>query len=213
MPFLRRHLLNLIRSQCPHSFPKWHDSVTKTRGIPTRGIVSSGRPQSSLLWSFDQSWRTGSIWRRNLGKKDECTISLGLYRKIPIVSPGLLFVQKAVLLGLFSDEPIFGGAYYWKKFCVSKCLGLTIKNSLKHYENSLKQLTLTDHMGLYSGGLLIGKIFASDIWGGGIFGRAYFWRGLLSEFYGINPAQKAFRRAYHRREFCASRQQRPKKAP
>ena len=34
-------------------------------------------------------------------------------------------------------------------------------------------------MGLYSGGLIIGMIFASEIWG------AYFWGGLLSEFYGI----------------------------
>ena len=32
------------------------------------------------------------------------------YRKIP--SPGLIFVQKAFLLGLFSGELIFGGAYY-----------------------------------------------------------------------------------------------------
>ena len=42
------------------------------------------------------------------------------YRKIPIISPGLIFVQKAVLLGLFLGELIFGGACYWKEFCVSK---------------------------------------------------------------------------------------------
>ena len=41
-------------------------------------------------------------------------------RKIPIISPGLIFVQKAVLLGFFSGELILGGAYYWKEFCVSK---------------------------------------------------------------------------------------------
>ena len=46
-------------------------------------------------------------------------------------------------------------------------------------------------MGLYWGGLIIGRIFASEIWGL-IFGRAYFFfvgggggGGLLSEFYGI----------------------------
>ena len=33
-------------------------------------------------------------------------------------------------------------------------------------------------MGLYSGGLIIRRIFASEIW------KAYFWRGFLSEFYG-----------------------------
>ena len=34
------------------------------------------------------------------------------FRKIPIISSGLIFVQKAFLLGLFSGELIFGGAYY-----------------------------------------------------------------------------------------------------
>ena len=43
-----------------------------------------------------------------------------IYRKIPMISPGLIFVQKAFLLGLFSGELIFGGAYYWMEFCVSK---------------------------------------------------------------------------------------------
>ena len=36
------------------------------------------------------------------------------YLKIPIISPGLIFVQKAVLLGLFLGKFIFGGAYYWR---------------------------------------------------------------------------------------------------
>ena len=44
------------------------------------------------------------------------------------------------MLGLFSGEPIFGGAYYWEEFCVSKWVGLVIKRNLKHYENSLKRL-------------------------------------------------------------------------
>ena len=34
------------------------------------------------------------------------------YHKIPIISPGLLFVQKAFLLGLFSVVLIFRGAFY-----------------------------------------------------------------------------------------------------
>ena len=50
------------------------------------------------------------------------------YRKIPTISPGLIFVKKAFLLGLFSGELIFGGAYYWKEFCVSKWVGLDNKN-------------------------------------------------------------------------------------
>ena len=54
------------------------------------------------------------------------------YHKIPIIlSPGLIFVQKAFLLGSFSGELIFGGAYYWREFCVSKWVGLDNKISLK----------------------------------------------------------------------------------
>ena len=47
-------------------------------------------------------------------------------------------------------------------------------------------------MGLYLGGLIIGRIFASEIWGASVFsGGLIFWRGegggggLLSDFYGI----------------------------
>ena len=46
------------------------------------------------------------------------------YRKIPIISPGLIFVQKALLLGIFLGELIFGGAYYLKEFCASNWVGL-----------------------------------------------------------------------------------------
>ena len=35
---------------------------------------------------------------------------LPMYRKIPIISYGLIFAQKAFSLGLFSGELIFGGA-------------------------------------------------------------------------------------------------------
>ena len=54
------------------------------------------------------------------------------YRTIPVISPGLIFVQKVFLLGLFLGDLIFGGAYNWKGFCVSKWVGLDNKNSLKH---------------------------------------------------------------------------------
>ena len=90
----------------------------------------------------------------------------------------------------FSVEPIFGGAYYWKQFCVSKLVGLETKNSLKHYKNSLKQLPLTVH-GLIFRRAYYRKDFCVWDLGGLIFGRAYFlftffWGGgLLSEFYGM----------------------------
>ena len=52
-------------------------------------------------------------------------------------------------------------------------LGFAIKQ-LKHQDNSLKQLTLIVHgLILYSGGLIIGSIFVSQIWGL-IFEGAYY---------------------------------------
>ena len=52
-----------------------------------------------------------------------------VYNKIPIIIPGLIFVQKAFLLGFFSGEHIFRGACYRKEFCVSKWVWLVNKNS------------------------------------------------------------------------------------
>ena len=47
------------------------------------------------------------------------------YRKIPIISPGLIFVQKAFLLGLVSEGLIIGG-----NFAFQNELCLTIKTAL-----------------------------------------------------------------------------------
>ena len=49
-------------------------------------------------------------------------------------------------------------------------------------------------MGLYSGGLIIGRIFASEIWGAYFREGLFFFfgggGGLLSEFYGIQNRQQ-----------------------
>ena len=66
------------------------------------------------------------------------------------------------MLGLFSGELIFGGAYYWKEFCISKWVGLDNKTT-----------STNSPMGLYLGGLIIRRIFVSEIWG------AYFREGLF----------------------------------
>ena len=42
-----------------------------------------------------------------------------LYRKIPIISPGLILVQKAVLIGLF-----LGGAYFQRSLSLEEILHL-----------------------------------------------------------------------------------------
>ena len=69
-------------------------------------------------------------------------------------------------------ELIFGGAYYWKEFYISKWVGLDNKDSLNNYKNSLKQLALTVH-GLIFRMAYYRKDFASEIWG------AYFREGLF----------------------------------
>ena len=101
------------------------------------------------------------------------------YLKMPIISPGHIFVQKAFLLGFFSGQLIFGGAYYWKEFCVSKWVGLD-KNSLKQYKNSLKQPILTVHGPIF-GRAYYRKDFASQLLfgGGGYFREGLFVGGLV----------------------------------
>ena len=52
------------------------------------------------------------------------------YRKIPMISAGLIFqVHEGLLLGLFSGELVFRGACYRKEFCVPKWVSLVNKNS------------------------------------------------------------------------------------
>ena len=102
-----------------------------------------------------------------------------IYRKIPIINPGLIFVEEAVLLGLFSGKLIFGGAYYWKEFCISKWVGLDNKTASTN--------SPWDY--IWEG--LLWEGFLCLRYGGLIFGRDYFFflgggrGGLLSEFYGI----------------------------
>ena len=108
-----------------------------------------------------------------------------MYRKIPIISPGIIFVQKVFLLGLFSGELINGGAYYWKEFCVSKWVGLDNKNSLKHYENSLKQLKTANRNRPWAyirEGILSEGFLRLRFWGL-IFGKAYYYHYPFSFFF------------------------------
>ena len=88
------------------------------------------------------------------------------YRKISIISPELIFVQKALLLGLFSGELIFGGAYYWKEFCVSKWVELDNKTASFNspwayiWEGLLSEGFLRLRFGgLFSGGLIFGGAY------------------------------------------------------
>ena len=70
-----------------------------------------------------------------------------------------------------------------KEFCVSKWAGLDNKNSLKHYENNLKQLKTAStnnpwayiREGLLSEGFLLLRFIFWDLFSGGlILGGAYY---------------------------------------
>ena len=82
-----------------------------------------------------------------------------------------VFVQKAVLLGLFSGELIFGGCCYWKEFCVSIWVELDNKTA------SNNSVWAYIWEGLLSEGFLRLRF------GGLIFGRAYFLLLLLLFFF------------------------------
>ena len=73
----------------------------------------------------------------------------------------------------------FRGGYYRKKFCVSKWVSLNNKNSLKHYENNLKQVktACTKSPWAYIWEGLLSEGFSRLRFGRLIFGRAYFGGG------------------------------------
>ena len=86
------------------------------------------------------------------------------------MSPGLIFVQKAVLLSLSSGELIFGGAYYGKEFCVSKWVELDNKTASNNspwaylWEGLLSEGCLR----LSFGGLIFGRTYFFFFGGGGL---------------------------------------------
>ena len=101
------------------------------------------------------------------------------YRKIPKISPGLVFLKGP-----------FPGAYIRRGLCMegNMCFkidwaGLILGrkfNVFRFYlvfEGNLQ--VQAPRGGLYLEGSFNGGFFASRVWG------AYIWRGLFSEFYGI----------------------------
>ena len=90
---------------------------------------------------------------------------------------------------------IFGGAYVQREICVSKSTGLAIflKRNLPLFFVLLcatGQFPSTSPPGGGGGGLIFGgailrKVFCVTSLGGFIFGGAYTWMSLFSEFYGM----------------------------
>ena len=114
------------------------------------------------------------------------------YRKISKISPVAYIFQRPFLRGLFLEGLIFEGAYVRREICVSKsiklaCSGMEIYHfcfvllcirgqipSTSPPEDYIRRSDLTEGFLCYD-------------FGGLIFGGAYTWRGLFSEFYGIFP--------------------------
>ena len=112
------------------------------------------------------------------------------YRKIPKISPGAYTFQRPFLRGLFLEGPIFGGAYVRREICVSKSIGLACsRKEIYHFTlfyfvfKGKFQVQALRGAYIRRGDLTEG--FLRYDFGGLIFGGAYTWRGLFSEFYGI----------------------------
>ena len=107
------------------------------------------------------------------------------YRKIRIISPGLIFVQTAFCWAYFWGSLFSEGLIIERNFAFQNGLGLTIKTAS------------TNSPWAYIREGLLSEGFVRLRFGGLIFGRAYFFfwggggGGLLSEFYGIYTVQTA----------------------
>ena len=98
------------------------------------------------------------------------------------------------MAGIFSGKLVFGGAYLSEGILCFKIqcrLDLTIKQ-LKHEVDSLNQLKTANPMSSWDDIWedLLSEGYLRLRFEGPIFGRAYFWRGLLFEFYSISDMRK-----------------------
>ena len=115
------------------------------------------------------------------------------YRKIPKISPGAYILQRPLWRGLFLEGPILGGVYVRREIFVSKSIGLACSGKeICHFCFVLLSIrgqipSTSPPGGLYSEGRFNGGIFVLQVWGL-IFGGAYTWRGLFSEFYGMSAS-------------------------
>ena len=106
---------------------------------------------------------------------------LNSYRKIPKISPGAYIFQRPFLRGLYSEGLIYGG----------KSIGLALYLEVNLPVFALFYFVLESNFPstsprayIWRGDLTEG--YLRYRFGGFIFGGAYTWRGLFSEFYGIH---------------------------
>ena len=87
-------------------------------------------------------------------------------------SPGAYIFQRPFMRGLFLEGPLFRGAYVRREICVIKSVGLDCSGEeIYHFRFVLHCIRGANSKYKPPGEL--------------IFGGAYTWRGLFSEFYGI----------------------------
>ena len=93
-----------------------------------------------------------------------------------------MYFSKALFEG-----PIFGGAYVRREICVSKSIGLACSGK-EIYHFCFVLLCIREQIPLNRGAYIrrgdLTEGFLRYDFGGLIFGGAYRWRGLFSEFYG-----------------------------
>ena len=111
------------------------------------------------------------------------------YCKILKISPGAYIFQRPFLRGLFLEGLIFGAAYVQREVCVSKAIGLAygwkeiyrlcfVLPCISGHFPSTSSRVAYIRRGDFTEGFLCYEF------GGLIFGGAYTWRGLFSEYYG-----------------------------
>ena len=113
------------------------------------------------------------------------------YRKIPKISPGAYIFQRPFLSGLFLEGLIFGGAYLRREILRFQIDWASLIVGSKSIVFALFYFVFecnfpsTSPRGAYIWRGDSTEDFLRYPFGGLIFGGAYTWRGLFSEFYGI----------------------------
>ena len=118
------------------------------------------------------------------------------YRKIPKVSPGAYIFHWPFLRGLYLEGLIFGEAYIRRGLSTEGHLPLQIDQASLIARSKFTVFALfyfvfegnfpsTSPRGAYIWRDDLTEGFLGHWFGGLIFGGAYTWRGLFSEFYGI----------------------------
>ena len=82
-----------------------------------------------IVLAVDGQDENGHSLKKKLGHFFKLLLLVLEYCKIPIISPGLIFVQKAFLLSLFLGALLSDGLIIGRNFAFQNGLGLIIKTA------------------------------------------------------------------------------------